>query len=136
MSDISNTNGHAATSSRPNCSNSIEQRIFDNTKNAEAGDAQNVLERVRASASAISAELMRDRAYADVQAATANLMVSLGLDPLPAEVPGHDIKALSAAFTAMNVNWESGQLVPPAPAPVPRPYRCQCQHRCRCRRCH
>jgi len=101
--------------------NSIEQRIFDNTKNAEAGDAQNVLERVRASASAISTELMRNRAYADVQAATANLMVSLGLDPLPAEVPGHDIKALSAAFTAMNVKWESGQLVPPAPAPVPAP---------------
>jgi outer membrane protein TolC len=101
--------------------NSIEQRIFDNTKNAEAGDAQNVLERVRASASAISAELMRDRAYADVQAAMANLMVSLGLDPLPAEVPGHDIKALSAAFAAMNVKWQSGQLVPPAPAPVPAP---------------
>ena len=32
-----------------------------------------VLERVRAAASAISAELSRDRAYADVQAATANL---------------------------------------------------------------
>ena len=104
--------------------NSIEQRIFDNTRNAEAGDAQNVLERVRAAASAISAELLRDRAYADVQAATANLVVSLGLDPLPAEVPGHDIKALSAAFAAMNVNWQSGQLRYPGtlrrrPAPVP-----------------
>ena len=85
--------------------NSIEQRIYDNTRNAEAGDAQNVLERVRAAASAISSELLRDRAYADVQAATANLVVSLGLDPLPAEVPSHDIKTLSQALTAMNVNW-------------------------------
>src|SRR5918995_4140657 len=85
--------------------NSIEQRIYDNTRNAEAGDAQNVLERVRAAASAISSELSRDRAYADVQAATANLVVSLGPDPLPAEVPGHDIKTLSQALTAMNVNW-------------------------------
>jgi hypothetical protein len=98
--------------------NSIEQRIYDNTRNAEAGDAQNVLERVRAAASAISAELSRDRAYADVQAATANLVVSLGLDPLPAEVPSHDIKTLSQALAAMNVNWQSGQLFPPAPVPV------------------
>lgn len=101
--------------------NSIEQRIFDNTRNAEAGEAQNVLERVRAAASAISSELSRDRAYADVQAATANLMVSLGLDPLPAEVPGHDIKALSAAFGATNAKWQSGQWMPPAPVPAPAP---------------
>lgn len=101
--------------------NSIEQRIFDNTRNAEAGEAQNVLERVRAAASAISSELSRDRAYADVQAATANLMVSLGLDPLPAEVQGHDIKALSAAFGEMNANWQSGQWMPPAPVAAPVP---------------
>jgi hypothetical protein len=101
--------------------NSIEQRIYDNTRNAEAGDAQNVLERVRAAASAISSELLRDRAYADVQAATANLVVSLGLDPLPAEVPSHDIKTLSQALTEMNVNWQSGQLLPPAPVPVKAP---------------
>jgi outer membrane protein TolC len=101
--------------------NSIEQRIFDNTRNAEAGEAQNVLERVRAAASAISSELSRDRAYAEVQAATANLMVSLGLDPLPAEVPGHDIKALSAAFGAMNATWQSGEWMPPAPVPTPAP---------------
>jgi outer membrane protein TolC len=99
--------------------NSIEQRIFDNTRNAEAGEAQNVLERVRAAASAISSELSRDRAYAEVQAATANLMVSLGLDPLPAEVPDHDIKALSAAFGAMNATWQSGEWTPPAPVPTP-----------------
>jgi outer membrane protein TolC len=101
--------------------NSIEQRIFDNTKNAEAGEAQNVLERVRAAASAILAELSRDRAYADVQAATANLVVSLGLDPLPAEVPSHNIKGLSEALGAMNVNWQSGRLVPPAPVAAPAP---------------
>ena len=97
---------------------SIEQRLYENIRQAQASQAQNVLERVRAAASAILSELARDRAYADLQAAASNVIVSLGLDPLPATVPSHDIKALTEALAAINADWQAGRFVPPAPVPV------------------
>ncbi|UEM02789.1 TolC family protein [Skermanella rosea] len=106
---------------------SIEQRLYENIRQAQASQAQNVLERVRAAASAILSELARDRAYADLQAAASNVIVSLGLDPLPATVPSHDIKALTEALAAINADWQAGRFVPPvaepapAAAPVPAP---------------
>jgi outer membrane protein TolC len=96
--------------------NDIEQRLFEVVRQQEAGDAQSPLERVRQAASALTAELQRDRAYGEVQAALANLYVSLGVDPLPAEVASHDLPALVEAIRSVSNDWQSGRVkVPAAP---------------------
>jgi multidrug efflux system outer membrane protein len=107
--------------------NSIEQRIFETISRGEAGQARSPVERIRAATSAISAELVRDRSYADLQNAFSTLYVSLGLDPLPETVTGHDVKTLAAAIADVSADWQAGRIpVPPPleslaepPAPVP-----------------
>ena len=111
--------------------NSIEQRIYDNTRNAEAGDAQNVLERVRAAASAISSELLRDRAYADVQAATANLVVSLGSGPAAGRSAEPRHQDAVAGIGGDERELAVRPVRPAGPVPLRRLYRCRC--RCPCR---
>lgn len=91
----------------------IEERIYQNVLDSEGAVAD--LERIRAGASAIATELLRDRAYADMQNAVASLYVSLGLDPLPAEVASHDIPALAAAVKTVSDSWMQGRIpTPPA----------------------
>lgn len=95
----------------------IEDRIYRNVLDSEGAVAE--LERIRAGASAIATELLRDRAYADMQNAIASLYVSLGLDPLPAEVTSHDIPALAAALKTVSDAWMQGRI--PAPPPLDLP---------------
>ncbi|HEV7372369.1 TolC family protein [Arenibaculum sp.] len=96
----------------------IEQRIYENVRAAAQDDAERELERIRAGASAIAVELARDRAYADVQNAVSALYVSLGLDPLPAEVASHDLPTLAAAVKSVSDDWMAGRLPLPPEVPV------------------
>lgn len=95
----------------------IEQRIYENVRAAAQDDAERELERIRAGASAIAVELARDRAYADVQNAVSALYVSLGLDPLPAEVASHDLPTLAGAVKSISDDWMAGRL--PLPPEMP-----------------
>jgi outer membrane protein TolC len=95
----------------------IEDRIYRNVLDSEGAVAD--LERIRAGASAIATELLRDRAYADMQNAIASLYVSLGLDPLPAEVTSHDIPALAAALKTVSDAWMQGRIPAPPSLAVP-----------------
>ncbi|HSK39083.1 MAG TPA: TolC family protein [Arenibaculum sp.] len=97
----------------------IEQRIYENIRILSEDSAERELERIRAGASAIAAELARDRAYADVQNSVSALYVSLGLDPLPEEVASHELPVLAAAVKAVSDDWMTGRV--PLPPVVPEP---------------
>lgn len=97
----------------------IEQRIYENIRTLSEDSAERELERIRAGASAIAAELARDRAYADVQNSVSALYVSLGLDPLPEEVASHDLPVLAAAVKDVADDWMAGRVPLPPVAPEP-----------------
>jgi outer membrane protein TolC len=87
---------------------SIEGRIYDQVVAQSENNAASKVDRVRAQASRIVAELTRARAYADMQNALASLYVSVGIDPLPQSVPDYSLKTLTTAVSAVNRRIEGG----------------------------
>jgi outer membrane protein TolC len=85
--------------------NTVEQRILAQTRNAATANAQGKLEEIRAAASAMMSELRLYQSYGALQGAYGQLIATLGLDPLPESVPGHDLKTLGDAVRASEQNW-------------------------------
>lgn len=96
----------------------IERRINDNVQQAATADAESPLERIRAKASAVNAQLARDRAYAELQTSVSSLYMSLGLDPVPETVESHDIKGLTDGLAKVAEDWQAGRIRVELPAPV------------------
>lgn len=65
-------------------------------------------------ANAVVAELRRNRAYADLQNASASIFATVGLDPLPNEAAMDDVALLAAAIRERADEWRVGKIaVPP-----------------------
>ena len=89
---------------------SIERRINENVQQAANAEAEAPLERIRSKASAINAQLTRDRAYAELQNSVSSLYVSLGLDPVPQTVHSHDLKGLTEGLAKVAAAWQAGHI--------------------------
>lgn len=100
---------------------SIEGRIYQQVVDQQQASTESKVERVRASASRLVAELARARAYADMQNALASLYVSIGSDPLPQSVPDYSLKTLTEAVSAVNQRIESGMFGTEESAPSTPP---------------
>jgi outer membrane protein TolC len=83
----------------------IEQRILQFTRNAAQANAQGRLDEVRAATSALFAELRQYQSYGALQSAYGQLIATLGLDPLPDSVGGHDLKTLASAVKTSEQSW-------------------------------
>jgi outer membrane protein TolC len=83
----------------------VEQRILQYTRNAASANSQGRLEEIRAAASAMMSELRLYQNYGSLQGAYGQLVSTLGLDPLPDSVGGHDLKTLGEAVRASEQNW-------------------------------
>lgn len=103
--------------------NAVEKRIDSIVTETAATDAQSKLERIRSASSALATQMAQDRALADAQSAAASIYVTLGLDPLPVELPDHELPTLAQAVAAVAQQWHQGQIpVPPQPlVPVAAP---------------
>ena len=84
---------------------SVEQRILDHTRNASAASAQGKLEEIRAAAAAMMSELRLYQSYGALQGAYGQMVATLGLDPLPESVNGHDLKTLQEAVLSSERSW-------------------------------
>lgn len=89
--------------------NGVEQRILEHTRNAAQADAQGKLAEIRAATGALMAELRLYQSYAAYQGAYGQMIASLGLDPVPATVAGHDLTSLESAIHATARQWEHPQ---------------------------
>jgi outer membrane protein TolC len=88
--------------------NAVEQRILEHTRNATAADAQGKLAEIRAATSALMAELRLYQSYAAYQGAYGQMVATLGLDPVPATVAGHDLPSLEHAIRQTEQHWSGG----------------------------
>lgn len=85
--------------------NSIEQRILEHTRNATRANAQGKLSEIRAVTSALMTGLKLYQSYAAYQGAYGQMIATLGLDPVPATVTGHDLPTLEKAIRTARQNW-------------------------------
>lgn len=87
----------------------VEQRILTHSRNAAQADAQGRLQEVRAAASALMSELRLYQSFGALQGAYGQVLVTLGLDPLPDTLASHDLPALRDAVRGMEQRW-TGEL--------------------------
>jgi len=88
----------------------IEDRIMKTVTDEGTLDAQPELERIRRSLASIAAELERDRSYTEVQAALANLYISVGIDPIPPSLMDEDLPGLTRTVQAALADLDKGRL--------------------------
>lgn len=78
----------------------IDHQINAQTTAGVENNAQSRLNAIRSGASELMANYRRYQNYAGLQSAYAQVMASVGDDPLPDAVPAHDIGALTSAIRA------------------------------------
>ncbi|MCO5090809.1 TolC family protein [Bosea sp. (in: a-proteobacteria)] len=99
----------------------INRRIAQLSHDGQEAQTTPELDAIREKAAAALTELRRQRAYADLQNAHAGILVSLGLDPVPAEAYGQDLGALTAEISRRNEEWRTGRVAIPRLDETPRP---------------
>lgn len=109
--------------------NDIEGKLLRAVANAESAEAQSGFDRIRRELSALSAQLDRDRALAELYAALANVYVSVGIDPYDGPIDGVELPEMTRAVAANLALWRAGRLpdaalraateAGPAPAAAP-----------------
>lgn len=86
-------------------SDTIDQRILQQTRNAAAAQTQGKLEEIRAGTLATMSSLRLYQNYAALQGAYGQMVATLGLDPLPATVGSHELPALRQAVRDAEQAW-------------------------------
>jgi len=85
----------------------IDANIHQQTKNAMVSGAQSRLIEIRAATTSLMAEFRSYQNYAALQNAYGQIIASLGVDPLPETVEGHDVKTLANAIReSMSRSWD------------------------------
>ena len=76
----------------------VDHKILDLTKNEAKSDAQGKMPQIRAELNALYSDLRVQQNFGALQNAYGAMLATLGADPLPEEVGGHDIATLSKAM--------------------------------------
>jgi len=79
--------------------NSVDQQILEHTRNAAAANAVGKLNEIRAATGAMMTELRQYQSYGELESAYGQMLVTLGLDPVPDTVQSHDLATLEQAIS-------------------------------------
>jgi hypothetical protein len=94
----------------------IDRQLLEHIHNAAQASARGKLEEIRAATSAMISQLRVYETYGELQSAYGNLLATLGLDPVPVSVSGHDLATLAQSIAHERERWtEAGQLEGTAP---------------------
>lgn len=80
----------------------VNERLYRHTEAGQQAAAMSEIELIRRDADRILFNTRRDIAYADLQNAVGNLLVSLGVDPLPEDPATDDLNELERAFATFD----------------------------------
>jgi len=84
----------------------IEQRLFGHAERAAEAQSESPLQLIRARLAALYSEVGMYQAYSDLQSATANLYLSVGMNPLPFDVSDRDLGTLTQAVAEGMAQWQ------------------------------
>ncbi|MBN3852067.1 TolC family protein [Paraburkholderia sp. Ac-20340] len=101
--------------------NDVDQQILQHTRNATLANAQGKLEEIRVATSAMMSELRLYQSYGELESAYGQMLATLGLDPVPDNVRGHDIASLKESIGEEQKRWDllAHGGVPPVAQPGP-----------------
>lgn len=88
----------------------VENRIRDQLEAGGAAQQQGRQAVVRGRIGAAIADLRRDMAYADLQAAWGRMFATIGADPLPETLAATDVPGIAAAVAETFGRWQQGSL--------------------------
>lgn len=88
----------------------VAQRIRQQIASSRQTESVGELEIIREEVNTLLSEVRRDVAYADLQNSFGRLMISMGLDPLPAGFGGMNLEQLSDAYRQMLELWQDGHI--------------------------
>jgi outer membrane protein TolC len=93
----------------------VNRRIAGLSADTQQAETSSDLDLIWEKANSVMAELRRNRAYADLQNASASIYATLGLDPVPENADGRDLKSLVAAIRQRASEWQAGKVTVPSP---------------------
>lgn len=88
----------------------VENELMVQSRNAQRTQSEGELQQIRSELRALVADLRRDLAFAGVRSALGRVFLSVGADPLPDTVDGHDVPTLAKALRERADNWLNGRL--------------------------
>ena len=94
----------------------VENRILTQVENNRAADVGTDSQLVESEVRTALAQLNRDRAYADLQAAFGRVVASIGADPMVSPAASDSVADVAAAVGETLAEWRRGEFTAPMPA--------------------
>ncbi|WP_252271411.1 TolC family protein [Pseudomonas subflava] len=90
----------------------LDSQIADQLRNRHKAQGIGELELIQGELNALQADLRRDLAYAELRNSYGQLFASVGLDPLPKELPSTQLSDIAQALNDSENRWQSGDIQP------------------------
>ncbi|MCG5073235.1 TolC family protein [Paraburkholderia sp. RG36] len=85
--------------------NDVDSQILQHTHNATIANAQGKLEEIRAATSAMMSELRLYQSYGELESAYGQMLATIGLDAVPANVGSADLKSIEQSIDKEQLRW-------------------------------
>ncbi|MHA6493531.1 TolC family protein [Pseudomonas borbori] len=90
----------------------LDNQIVEQLRNRYQAQGIGELELIQGELNALQAELRRDLSYAEMRNAYGQLFSSVGLDPLPRELPSTELSVIAQALADNEAQWQQGNFAP------------------------
>lgn len=86
----------------------LDGQIAEQLRNRHAARGIGELELIQGELNMLQADLRRDLAYAELRNAYGQLFATIGLDPLPDQMPSSQLRDIAASLAASEARWQQG----------------------------
>lgn len=90
----------------------LDSQIAEQMRNRYKAQGIGELELIQGELNALQADLRRDLAYAELRNSYGQLFASVGLDPLPKELPSTQLSDIAQALSDSESRWQAGDIQP------------------------
>ncbi|MNF35402.1 Outer membrane efflux protein [compost metagenome] len=90
----------------------LDTQIVEQLRNRHQAQGIGELELIQGELNALQADLRRDLAYAEMRNAYGQLFSSVGMDPLPSQLPSDELGVIAQALADSETRWQQGNLAP------------------------
>ncbi|MBM7059660.1 TolC family protein [Pseudomonas sp. UL073] len=90
----------------------LDNQIAGQLRNRREAQGIGELDLIQGELNALQADLRRDLAYAELRNSYGQLFASVGLDPLPGELPSTELKTIAQSLNDSETRWQDGQIGP------------------------